>query len=222
LDPGDDNLIVDGNTSLGTTVVTTTHRLVVQNSAADDVLRLIGPDGSYGYGARLNFGDGDYVYLDEDEDDKLTIYANRTAIMSSVGIGTTSPSYNLDVAGSCHASSFPTSSDERLKTNVQQLSNVLDKVEKIRGVAFDWNSTYEAMGRSTGHREIGVIAQEVEAQFPELVTTWGDQNYRAVDYGRLTAVLIEAVKELKTQNEELQKKNNALEQRVTTLERTGN
>jgi|GEM_PF-1538895 len=222
-DPGDDNLIVDGNTSMGTTY--TTHRLVVANTAADDVLRLIGPDGtSIGYGARLNFGDADYVYLDEDTDDHLYVYAaNGTALMGGyVGVNTTAPVYPLDVAGNCHASSFPTSSDERLKTNVQQLTGALDKVEKLRGVSFDWNSTYEKMGRSTGHREIGVIAQEVEAQFPELVTTWGDQSYRAVDYGRLTAVLIEAVKELKTQNEELQKKNNALEQRVTTLERTGN
>jgi hypothetical protein len=212
-DPGEDNLIVDGNTSLGTT--TTTHRLVVANTSADDVLRLIGPDGSsVGYGARLNFGDGDYVYLDEDTDDHLYLYAaNGTALMGGyVGVGTTTPAYPLDVAGNCHASSFPTSSDERLKTNVQQLSGVLNKVEKIRGVSFDWNSTYQAMGRATGHREIGVIAQEVETQFPELVSTWGDQNYRAVDYGRLSAVLIEAVKELKREND-------GLRQRIEDLER---
>jgi hypothetical protein len=211
-DPGDDNLIVDGNTSLGTTY--TTHRLVVANTAADDVLRLIGPDGtSIGYGARLNFGDADYVYLDEDTDDHLYVYAaNGTALMGGyVGVATTNPVYPLDVAGNCHASSFPTSSDARLKTNVQQLTGVLDKVDKIRGVSFDWNSTYEAMGRSTGHREIGVIAQEVEAQFPELVTTWGDEHYRAVDYGRLAAVLIEAVKELKAENQALQKRVEVLE-----------
>ena len=219
-DPGDDNLIVDGNTSMGTTF--TTHRLVVANTALDDVLRLIGPDGtSIGYGAKLNFGDADYVYLDEDTDDHLYVYAaNGTALMGGyVGVNTTAPAYPLDVAGNCHASSFPTSSDARLKTNVQQLTGVLDKVEKLRGVSFDWNSTYEAMGRSTGHREIGVIAQEVEAQFPELVTTWGDQNYRAVDYGRLTAVLIEAVKELRAQNSELSQQNLELTRRVETLER---
>ena len=67
------------------------------------------------------------------------------------------------------------------------------------------------MGRSTGHREIGVIAQEIETQFPELVTTWGEENYRAVDYGRLSGVLIEAVKELKAQNEQLLERIEALE-----------
>ena len=89
-----------------------------------------------------------------------------------VGIGTSTPGYKLDVAGVCHASSFPTSSDSRFKENVEQLTGVLDKLEQVRGVAFDWNERYEALGRSTGHREIGVIAQEVEAVFPELVTTW--------------------------------------------------
>ncbi len=103
--------------------------------------------------------------------------------------------YTADIAGECHASSFPTSSDERLKTNVQPLASVLEKLQKVRGVSFDWNETYEQMGRSTGHREIGVIAQEVEKVFPELVTTWGEENYRAVDYSRFSAVLLEAAKE---------------------------
>ena len=120
-----------------------------------------------------------------------------------VGIGTTTPGYLLDVAGPAHASSFPTSSDARLKANIKQLTNVLEKLQSIRGVSFDWNDLYESFGRSTGHREIGVIAQEVEAVFPELVTTWGEEEYRAVDYGRLTAVLVEAVKEQQAQIEEL-------------------
>jgi hypothetical protein len=85
------------------------------------------------------------------------------------------------------------------------------KLEKIRGVAFNWNDLYESYGRSTGHREIGVIAQEVEAVFPELVTRWGEEGYRAVDYGRLTGVLIEAVKELKAQNAALQRRIEKLE-----------
>jgi hypothetical protein len=133
-------------------------------------------------------------------------------VQGSVGIGTAKPAYKLDVAGEVHASSFPTSSDARLKTNITSLTNVLEKLEKIRGVMFEWNEVYEALGRSTGHREIGVTAQEVEAVFPELVTTWGDEGYKAVDYGRLTGVLIEAAKELKAENE-------ALKQRIEALER---
>ena len=51
----------------------------------------------------------------------------------------------------------------------------------------------------------------MEAAFPELVTTWGEEDYRAVDYGRMTAVLLEAIKELKAENE-------ALKQRLASLE----
>ncbi|MDP3704228.1 MAG: tail fiber domain-containing protein [Candidatus Omnitrophota bacterium] len=130
-----------------------------------------------------------------------------------VGIGTTSPAYRLDVAGQAHATSFPTSSDARLKTNIVPLTGALSKLEQIRGVEFDWNATYAALGRASGHREIGVIAQDVEAVFPELITTWGPEGYRAVDYGRLTGVLIEAIKELKAENKALQARIEALETR---------
>ncbi len=130
-----------------------------------------------------------------------------------VGIGVTSPGYRLDVAGACHASSFPTSSDIRLKKNIKPLTNALEKIMKLRGVSFDWNETYEKLGRSTHHREIGVIAQDVEAVFPELVSKWGDEQYRGVDYGRLTAALIEAVKELKSENDDLRARIDALEKR---------
>lgn len=128
----------------------------------------------------------------------------------NVGIGTTSPGYLLDVAGSAHASSFPTSSDVRLKKNITPLKGVLPKLEKINGVAFDWNSTYQAMGRATGHREVGLIAQEVEAVFPELVTTWGNEDYRAIDYGRLAGILVEAIKEQQAQIRELREEVAAL------------
>jgi hypothetical protein len=92
-------------------------------------------------------------------------------------------------------------SDIRLKTNVLLLSPVLERLKQVRGVTFEWNDIAETMGQLKGQQEIGVIAQEVEAVFPELVTTWGDTEYRAVDYSKLAAVLIEAVKELSSENE---------------------
>lgn len=127
----------------------------------------------------------------------------------NVGIGVLIPGYKLDVAGAAHASSHPTSSDARFKKNVVHLTNVLEKIERIRGISFDWNELYESFGRASGHREIGIIAQEVEEVFPELITTWGDENYRAVDYGRLTGVLIEAIKELKAEMGQLKAENDA-------------
>jgi len=78
-----------------------THQLTIGNDSDDNVLRLVGPDGLYGHGARLNFGDGDYAYIEEDYDDMLTIHANRVAITGGnvgVGISTPNASAQLDVS----------------------------------------------------------------------------------------------------------------------------
>ena len=92
------------------------------------------------------------------------------------------------------------SSDRRLKDNITPLTNVLDKIDEIGGYEFDWNNnqaTYE------GH-DIGVVAQEIESVFPELVQT-RDNGYKAVKYEKLTAVLLQAIKELKSEIKELKK-----------------
>jgi hypothetical protein len=107
-----------------------------------------------------------------------------------------------------------TSSDERLKTNVRQVEGALEKLERIRGVAFESTETESpyALGGVPGQPSLGVVAQEVEEVFPEVVSIYEpDQEYRAVDYNGLTGVLIEAVKELKAQNDELRSRIEALE-----------
>ena len=93
------------------------------------------------------------------------------------------------------------SSDERLKDNVAEISNALDRVEKLRGVSFDWNDKQSVY---SGH-DIGVIAQDVEEVLPELVEN-RDNGYKAVKYDKLTAVLIQAVKELSARVKELENK----------------
>ncbi len=93
------------------------------------------------------------------------------------------------------------SSDERLKDNIQLLPDALSKVEAIRGVEFDWN---EKQNLHSGH-DVGVIAQDIEAVLPELVET-RDNGFKAVKYEKLTAVLIEAVKELSARVKELENK----------------
>ncbi len=77
------SLNLPDNLSVGTT--TTTHKAVIQ-SANEETLRLIGPDSS-GHGARLNFGDADYVYLDENADDSLRIQANVIGINGDPTVG---------------------------------------------------------------------------------------------------------------------------------------
>jgi len=93
------------------------------------------------------------------------------------------------------------SSDERFKDNIVEIDSSLDKVEALRGVYFDWNDKQDIY---EGH-DIGVIAQEVEAVLPEIVETRED-GYKAVKYEKLTAVLIQAVKELSARVKELENK----------------
>ena len=97
-------------------------------------------------------------------------------------------------------------SDERLKENIKVLENGLDKVCQLRGVEFDWNDKQDVY---EGH-DIGVIAQDVEKVAPELVETRKHDGYKAVKYEKLTALLIEAVKELKEENKSLRAEFEAL------------
>jgi hypothetical protein len=103
-----------------------------------------------------------------------------------------------------------TISDERLKDDVQPITNALDTVDALRGVTYTWNA-----GSREGKRDYGVIAQEVEQVIPEIVhdTTMpllGDEEtiYKTVDYEKLCAVLINAVSELRAEVEELRASRN--------------
>jgi hypothetical protein len=102
---------------------------------------------------------------------------------------------NFDITGIVTATSFTSKSDINLKTDIVPIENPIDKIIKINGVSFNWKNTNES--------SIGVIAQEVEMVFPELVTM---SEYKSVNYNGLIGVLIEAIKELKKEIEEL--KNN--------------
>jgi len=116
----------------------------------------------------------------------------------SLGIGTAAPGTTGVIRATNDVVAFY-SSDERLKDNISEIPNALDKVEALKGVEFDWNNNQEVY---EGH-DIGVIAQDVEAVLPELVET-RDNGYKAVKYEKLTAVLIQAVKELSAKVKELE------------------
>jgi len=129
----------------------------------------------------------------------------------SLGLGNYDPLYKLYVAGNAYATgNFISGSDRRWKRNIAPLEGSLGKVLQLQGVSYEWRKDeFKDMNFSDG-LQIGLIAQEVEAVLPELVNT-GDDGYKAVAYDKFTAVLIEAVKELKAEKD-------ALERRVAALE----
>lgn len=119
---------------------------------------------------------------------------------------------NVTAAGSIKANGdivAYNSSDSRLKENVKVIPDALSKVSQLSGVTFDWNDQQTLYSGN----DVGVIAQEVEAVLPQIVTTRAD-GYKAVKYERLVALLIESVKELKANNEQLQLRIYSLEQHI--------
>ena len=93
------------------------------------------------------------------------------------------------------------SSDERLKTNLVKIDSALNKVTQISGYHFEWKDLDAAPHQG---KDVGVIAQEIETILPEIVTE-RDSGYKAVNYQKITALLIEAVKELKQEIDDLKK-----------------
>ena len=98
------------------------------------------------------------------------------------------------------------SSDVRLKDNIEVIKGSLDKIDGIRGVEFDWNDKSPGWAQERGH-DIGVIAQEVQKIIPEIVVE-RKNGYLGVDYKRIIPLLIESIKELKQEVEDLKKKVN--------------
>lgn len=120
-----------------------------------------------------------------------------------VGIGTATPANVFTIAqgaGEAIADGWATYSSRRWKRNIETLHGALGKIEQLRGVSYEL--------KANGKREVGVIAEEVGAVIPEVVT-WDEngKDARSVDYSRLTALLIEATKEqqalIKRQQEQI-------------------
>ena len=94
---------------------------------------------------------------------------------------------DISGGGTISATDFNTTSDITLKDNIQILENPLDKINQLSGYTFNW--------KKDNRPAVGIMAQEVEQVFPEMVAT-GSDGYKRVNYDALVPVLIEAVKEL--------------------------
>jgi Chaperone of endosialidase len=155
------------------------------------------------------FSSGGHVYVTGGGSSSFTWYlasANtyeadspQGVFSGNVGIGTTNSSgtYKLEVNGAIGASAFSYTSDRSLKKNITTIESPLSKILKLRGVTFNW--------KKDNSPSVGLIAQEVEKVFPELVTE--GNGIKSVQYGNLVAPLIEAVKE---QQKEIEGLNNRI------------
>ena len=123
----------------------------------------------------------------------INLNANTVAISTDLNVNR-----NVNVLGIVTATDFNSLSDISKKINILPVDNALKITSELGGVRFNW--------KESGNPSIGVIAQEVEKVLPELVSTG---EYKTVNYNGIIGVLIEAVKELKYEIEEIKKKINS-------------
>ena len=171
------------------------------NSGSAGALSILEDSG----GARKAILDSQNVYIRWSGNER--IWAGN----DGVGINQTTASYALDVNGSCHASSFPTSSDRRFKEALTPLSPVLDRLGRIGTYNFYWRRNYagyeQFLDEGRPQLQVGFVAQEVEQEFPELISRWRhvgrdgvatDDAY-SVDYARMVPILVQAIRELRAE-----------------------
>ena len=132
----------------------------------------------------------------------LTFNGTTLYVAGALGVGTSTPTTTGLIRATNDVIAFY-GSDERLKENITPIENSLDILKQINGYYFDWKEM-PGVHENEGH-DIGVIAQEIDAVLPEIVTT-RDNGYMAVKYEKLVALLIQTNKELLNRVEALEAK----------------
>jgi len=155
----------------------------------------------------------------------IKIYANggeriRITNGGQLGIGVTAPLYWLELpniagtSGQGRANAWQTYSSRKHKTNIETITDAISKVNRLRGVYFDW--------KSNGKHDIGLIAEEVAEVVPEVVgCAENGKDPESLDYARLVAVLVEAIKQQEQRIAQLEyalAQNSSVVQRIETLE----
>ncbi len=121
------------------------------------------------------------------------------------GVWASAKKYDFFAAGP--GQDYGSISSVRWKSNIRLIDDPLDKILQLRGVYFDWDAEHG------GEHDVGMIAEEVGKVLPEIVRYEEDGIYTSgMDYSKLTPLLVEAIKELK-------KENDLLKQRIEVLER---
>jgi hypothetical protein len=168
-----------------------TGRAIYVNS--DEALWYNGTCFSWGYGGTYNF----------------------IAKKVTIGADVNSPTYMLYVNGSTYSLGGFTSSDIRWKKDLQPLDNKIDGLMELNGYKFNWRKDEFPDMKFDNETQIGLIAQEVEKVFPELVRT-DDKGYKAVSYEKLSVLLLEGMKE---QQEQINNQNQKIERLEKLVEK---
>lgn len=176
---------------------------------------------SYRNDLRLLYTD----YTNNSGTSKDALYFAHSGSNVYVGIGMNAPTYRLSLpdsastAGRGVADAWIAYSDGRFKTDIEPIANAMDKIQQIEGVTY---RSIQGEHPEQNAREVGFIAQDVRKVLPEaVVVTEGKVNingqektipdYHSLAYDRITALLVQGMKELKAENDELKKRLDAIE-----------
>ncbi|MDG3581767.1 tail fiber domain-containing protein [Galbibacter pacificus] len=116
---------------------------------------------------------------------------------------------NITTTGTMYATNFFETSDERFKTNIQPLSKGLKSILNVDTYTYNW--------KHNDNGDIGVIAQEIEKEIPEIVNT-NEEGFKSVSYTKLTPILINAIKDLNKIVDEQNEKIKDLTERINIIE----
>jgi hypothetical protein len=200
---GDSNVTGTGNVFLGNRagqLETGSNKLYIENTFNNSTSALI-------------YGDFD---------------ANLLRFNANVGINTAPDvSYGLHVSGGLEfalyvsgmafaTGGFIDGSDERWKSEITGIDNALERVMKLRGVNFKWNTHDYPEHNFNDDPQVGFLAQEVEDVLPEIVQEDGT-GHKGIDYSKLTPVLVEAIKE---QQKQMEAMNVQYQKQIEELQKT--
>lgn len=163
------------------------------------------------------------IGINNDADDNIELFqggAARLNIYSGlVGIGITNPStYLLYVNGTARCTTLTQTSDKKFKEKIIPLDKSLDKVNHLHGVYYYWRKKEFPDKNFEEGRQIGFIAQDVEKILPEIVRS-EKNGEKSMDYAKITAVLVEAVKELSEKNQKLTQQIIKIQTELKTLKK---
>jgi hypothetical protein len=119
-------------------------------------------------------------------------------LSGNLGIGTTAPTAKLHVNGTIRSNAINETSDIRFKKEVNEISESLDKVMKMKGVTYYWRRDEFPDNNFNEKLQYGLIAQDLEKVIPELVET-DIEGWKSIEYSHIVPLLIEAIKEQQAQ-----------------------
>jgi hypothetical protein len=234
LTSGSSNIFIGPGAGGGLT--NTSNKLFIENSTADNNNALIYGDFASDY-LKINgnvdirnvlhlTSTGQVLYVNNAE----ALYYNGTLFSWGFGatynyfakpitIGTSGNpgSYMLVVNGNAYSYGSWASSDVRWKKNIIPIGNPINKIIRLDGVNYEWRTDEFPLNNFDHGKQIGLIAQDVEKIFPELVRT-DNNGYKAVSYDKLSVLLLEGMKEQQKQIESYRSENENLKSKLQTLQ----